>query len=55
MKSIKNIAFAGTGNVAFHLAKNLKMNGYNISGVLLPARFIRRHSKRLRDYALMLT
>jgi len=33
MKSIKNIAFAGTGNVAFHLAKNLKLNGYNISGV----------------------
>lgn len=33
MKSIKNIAFAGTGNVAFHLAKNLKLKGYNISGV----------------------
>lgn len=33
MKSIINIAFAGTGNVAFHLAKNLKLKGYNISGV----------------------
>ena len=33
MKSIKNIAFAGSGNVAFHLAKNLKLKGYNISGV----------------------
>ncbi len=29
-KSIKNIAFAGSGNVAWHLVKGLKMQGFNI-------------------------
>jgi len=32
-KSIKNIAFAGSGNVAWHLAKGLQMQGYRISSV----------------------
>jgi predicted short-subunit dehydrogenase-like oxidoreductase (DUF2520 family) len=32
-KSIKNIAFAGSGNVAWHLAKGLQMQGYRISNV----------------------
>jgi len=32
-KSIKNIAFAGSGNVACHLAKGLQMQGYRISNV----------------------
>ncbi len=33
MKSIKNIAIAGTGNVATNLARNLSLNGFNISGI----------------------
>jgi predicted short-subunit dehydrogenase-like oxidoreductase (DUF2520 family) len=33
MKSIKNIAIAGTGNVATHLARNLAHKGYRISGI----------------------
>jgi len=32
-KSIKSIAFAGSGNVAWHLAKGLKMQGFNISRI----------------------
>ena len=32
-KSIKNIAFAGSGNAAWHLAKGLQMQGYRISNV----------------------
>jgi predicted short-subunit dehydrogenase-like oxidoreductase (DUF2520 family) len=32
-KSIKNIAFAGSGNVAWHMAKGLQMQGYRISKV----------------------
>jgi len=32
-KSIKNIAFAGSGNVAWHLAKGLQMQGYRISKI----------------------
>ena len=33
MIKIKNIAIAGTGNVAYHLAKVFASKGYNISGV----------------------
>jgi predicted short-subunit dehydrogenase-like oxidoreductase (DUF2520 family) len=32
-QSIKNIAFAGSGNIAWHLAKGLKQQGYHISGI----------------------
>jgi len=32
-KSIKNIAFAGSGNVAWHLAQALYLQGFTISGV----------------------
>jgi len=32
-KSIKNIAFAGAGNIAWHLANALKLEGYNITGI----------------------
>ncbi len=32
-KSIKNIAFAGSGNVAWHLAQTLKLQGFHISGI----------------------
>jgi predicted short-subunit dehydrogenase-like oxidoreductase (DUF2520 family) len=31
--SIKNIAFAGSGNVAWHLAKALKLNDFNIAKI----------------------
>lgn len=31
--SIKNISFAGSGNIAWHLAKGLKQQGYHISGI----------------------
>ena len=33
MLQIKNIAIAGTGNLSWHLAKNLKKIGISISGV----------------------
>jgi predicted short-subunit dehydrogenase-like oxidoreductase (DUF2520 family) len=33
LNSIKNIAFAGAGNLAWHLAHGLKKQGYTISGV----------------------
>ena len=32
-RSIKNIAFAGSGNVAWHLATGLKLQGFNISRI----------------------
>lgn len=32
-RSIKNIAFAGSGNVAWHLAKALMQRGYNITSI----------------------
>ena len=32
-KSIKNIAFAGAGNIAWHLANALKLEGYRITGI----------------------
>ncbi len=31
--SIRNIAFAGSGNVAWHLSKALKLEGFHISGI----------------------
>lgn len=33
MHSIRNIAFAGSGNVAWHLANGLSMKGFCISGI----------------------
>jgi predicted short-subunit dehydrogenase-like oxidoreductase (DUF2520 family) len=33
MHSIRNIAFAGSGNVAWHLSSSLKMKGFGISGI----------------------
>lgn len=33
MLNIQNIAIAGTGNLAWHLAKNLKNKGFHVSGV----------------------
>ncbi|MFZ4548070.1 MAG: NAD(P)-binding domain-containing protein, partial [Bacteroidales bacterium] len=32
-KSIKNIAFAGSGNVAWHLAQAFHSQGFSISGI----------------------
>lgn len=32
-RSISKIAFAGTGNLAWHLAKGLKLQGFQISGI----------------------
>jgi len=33
LSGIRNIAFAGAGNVAYHLAKGLKLKGFRISGI----------------------
>jgi predicted short-subunit dehydrogenase-like oxidoreductase (DUF2520 family) len=32
-KSIKRIAIAGSGNIAWHLAKGLKLQGYQVTGI----------------------
>jgi predicted short-subunit dehydrogenase-like oxidoreductase (DUF2520 family) len=46
MHSIRNIAFAGSGNVAWHLAGGLKMKGFRISGIWSPHL---KHAQKLAE------